>query len=131
MAEIVLDASVLIKWLRTEQEDRVEGALALRRDFEAGGLIVVVPPLLPFELLNVARHWGFDQTRLVQLARTVGNYGFIIHQPDLENVARWTARGLTAYDACYVALAEERRTAVVTADRQMLALAPGVAVPLA
>ena len=55
---------------------------------------------------------------------------FTVLQPDLVGVARWTARGLTAYDACYVALAEERRTAVVTADRQMLSIGGSLAVAL-
>lgn len=41
-------------------------------------------------------------------------------KPNLERVAHWAALGLTAYDACYVALAEERKTVMVTADAQIL-----------
>ena len=39
------------------------------------------------------------------------------------HIARWTRTGLTAYDACYVALAEELNTFVVTEDNRLLELA--------
>jgi predicted nucleic acid-binding protein len=130
--ELVLDASVVGKWLHTEREERTEAALRLRQAYEAGQLIVVVPPLLSIELLNVAaRRWRVHPPHLFDLARTIIGYGFVTQQPDLENVARWTARGLTAYDASYVALAEERRTTVVTDDRQMVAVGSPIAIPLA
>jgi predicted nucleic acid-binding protein len=47
----------------------------------------------------------------------------------MARIASWTARGLTAYDATYVALAEERGIGLVTNDRQILALAEGIARP--
>jgi len=56
---------------------------------------------------------------------------FGIGQPPLERVAYWSGRGLTAFDACYVALAEERRTVVITADDRILAVAGQLAEALA
>lgn len=50
--------------------------------------------------------------------------------PELSRIARWTARGLTAYDATYVALAEERGIRLVTGDPQVLTLAVGIAQPI-
>jgi predicted nucleic acid-binding protein len=131
MRELVLDASVLAKWFHTEQETGLNAALDLMNEYEAGELIVVVPPLLHLELLNLARRsWAATESQLVEFTRTMLDYRFAVQQPDLVAVARWTARGLTAYDACYVALAEERRTAVVTADRQMLSVAGALAMAL-
>lgn len=49
MNEVVLDASVVLKWFRAEGEGRREEALALRRSFEVGELAVFVPPLLWLE----------------------------------------------------------------------------------
>ncbi len=45
-------------------------------------------------------------------------------------MATWVARGLTAYDAAYVALAEERDLALVTDDETIIELAPEISRPL-
>jgi predicted nucleic acid-binding protein len=45
-------------------------------------------------------------------------------------VASWVVRGLTAYDAVYVALAEERGQALVTDDDTIIAVAGEIARPL-
>ena len=45
-------------------------------------------------------------------------------------MASWVARGLTAYDAAYVALAEERDLALVTDDETIIELAPEISSPL-
>ena len=51
-------------------------------------------------------------------------------EPELQLVASWVARGLTAYDAAYVALAEERDLALVTDDETIIELAPEISRPL-
>lgn len=131
MSEIVLDASVLIKWFRVPGEQHRDAALALYDQFTRGALLVVVPPLLFLELLNVAaRRWGWDIERLKRFAADLAQIGLEVRQPTLGGIARWCGLGLTAYDACYVALAEERRTVVVTDDERILAVAGGLARPL-
>lgn len=93
----------------------------MRRRFEAGELWIVVPPLLFLELLNIAaRRWQWSTERLVEFGRELSSYGFQIVQPDLVRIAGWTGKGLTAYDACYAALAEERGTVVITDDARMI-----------
>jgi len=47
----------------------------------------------------------------------------------LARTASWTARGLTAHDTTYVALAEERGIRLVANARQILDLAEGIAQP--
>ena len=73
MTEVVLDASVVIKWFRAEGERHVEPARALRAAFEAGELIVFAPPLLRLEIVNVAgRRWQWGEAALVNLAAGLG-----------------------------------------------------------
>lgn len=56
--------------------------------------------------------------------------GFDVVEPDLADVAGWTARGLTAYDAAYVAVAHAAGLPLVTDDRDILRVAEMLAVPV-
>lgn len=132
MNETVLDASVAMKWFREDGERHVEAARSLRSAFEAGDLIVFAPPLLQLEILNVAgRRWRWAEDDLVELAAALEDLGFELIDPALARVAYWTARGLTASDAAYVAVAEESKTQLVTDDDLVVAVAGAVATPLA
>ena len=132
MTEVVLDASVVAKWFRVVDERHVAQARDLRVAFNGGELAVVGPSLLPLELINIAgRKWHWARAQLDALARGLEELGFELVEPDLRSVARWTAEGLTAYDAAYVAVAEEREIELVTDDERLLAAAPRVVVALA
>lgn len=131
MREVVLDASVVLKWFRSEGEGNLEAAQGLRSQFEAGELRVLAPPLLMLELVNVAaRRWKWSRTRLERLANALPNAGFVLIEPELPRVARWAAVGLTAYDAAYVALAEQVGVDLITDDREIAERAPGIACAL-
>lgn len=132
MTEAVLDASVVIKWFRSEGERHVDPARALRRAFEAGELIVFTPPLLRLEIVNVAgRRWRWREAALVDLAAALDELGFEQTEPDLVRVARWTARGLSAYDSAYVAVAEAIGTRLITDDDLVVEIATDTAQRLA
>ena len=131
MNELVLDSSVVLKWFKPENETDVEAARALESQYAHGELLVTVPPLLFIELLNVAaRRWSWTGTDLEALAEAIGDLGFRVIQPPLVRIAHWASVGLTAYDACYVALAEERRVRLITADERILTVAKHLAQPL-
>lgn len=132
MTEIVLDASVVLKWFRADGERHVEPARSLRAAFEAGELIVFAPPLLRLEIVNVAgRRWRWPESALLELAGALDELGFELIEPDLARVACWTARGLTAYDAAYVAVAEAGGTQLVTDDDLLVTIADQIATALA
>lgn len=126
MTDVVLDASVVVKWFHTAGEERVAQARALRAQFENGDSHVLAPALLWLEIINVAaRRWSFGETELEQLARSLTNLGFEVVEPELGAVARWAARGLTAYDAAYVAVAEHVGARLITDDSEIVHVAPG------
>lgn len=131
LSEVVLDASVVLKWFHAEGERHLKAARSLRTRFEAGELRVLAPPLLWLELLNVAaRRWGWTQDQLIQLAAALPNLGFDLIEPDLTEIARWTAQGLTAYDAAYVAVADQTGIELITDDTGIVAAAAKIAIPL-
>ncbi len=128
MIEAVLDASVVLKWFRSDGERNVEQARSLRAAFEAGDLAVFAPPLLCLEIINVAgRRWRWSEGALIRLAVALDEVGFELREPTLERVAEWTARGLTAYDAAYVALAGAEAMHLVTDDDLIVRTAPAIA----
>jgi predicted nucleic acid-binding protein len=125
LTDAVLDASVVGGWLWRPDEPP---SAALRADFEAGRLSVTVPPLVFLELLNVAGRqlrWGTDA--LEKFADDLDRMRFDVIDPELSAVARWVGHGLTAYDASYVALAEQLGIPLVTLDRAILDAAPELA----
>ena len=129
---MVLDASVVLKWFGPHDEALVAQAGVLRRRYEQGDLFVTVPSLLFLELLNVAgRRWGWGDAALLQLAEALQTLGFDVGEAELGTVAAWVAKGLTAYDAAYVALAEARYVSLISDDDQILEVAASIASPLA
>jgi predicted nucleic acid-binding protein len=130
VSDVVLDASVLLKWFHTQEEPRVEEAKGLKSRFESGELNVLVPSLLWLEVLNVAARLRWTGKQLERLAARLGALGFVVVEPDLVRVARWAAAGLTAYDAAYLAVAEQTGAQLITDDEEIIREAPELAVAL-
>jgi predicted nucleic acid-binding protein len=129
--ELVLDASVVLKWFAPGAEPGATEAGRLRSHYEDGRLAVVVPSLIFREILNVAgRRWAWEEEELAELAAALDDLGFDITEPELSSVAAWVARGLTAYDAAYVALAEQSAIELVSDDTEVLTVGAEVARPL-
>ena len=131
MTELVLDASVVLKWFHGEGERNLEPARELRSRFEDGDVHVLAPPLIWLEILNVAaRSWKWEANKLETLAVQLPDLGFEMVEPELESVAHWSAAGLSAYDAAYVTVAEGAGVDLMTDDSQIVKVAPGIAVAL-
>ncbi|MGH2916517.1 MAG: type II toxin-antitoxin system VapC family toxin [Solirubrobacteraceae bacterium] len=128
----MLAASVVVKWFHRQGGRHVDAALVLREQFSAGELRALAPPLLALEVVNLAaRRWRWPQARLERLAEALALLRFDLVEPDLATVARWAARGLTAFDAAYVAVAEQAGAQLITDDDTLVRAAPGLAVALA
>ncbi len=131
MIELVLDASVLVKWYTTRQERGLDEALRFRAEYAAGRLAVVVPSLVFLELLNVAgRRWHLGERQLDRLASAMDRLALDVMEPELRRVAAWVSRGLSSYDAAYVALAEQLGLELVSDDAEILDVAARIARPL-
>lgn len=132
MRSLVLDASVILKWHRSLDEPNRAQAHRLRDAFEAGTIRVVAPRLLILELLNVTgRRWGWAEPALRALAQELRASKIAYLEPDADDVAIWVARGLSAYDASYVAVATESGATLITDDERVVRVADGMAVALA
>jgi predicted nucleic acid-binding protein len=125
LRQVVLDASVVVRWFRTPAEPT---GTALRSEFESGRIAVTIPGLVFLELLNVAgRQWRWRKEKLLEFAEELDRTKFEVLDPAHGRIADWVARGLTAYDASYVALAEQLGIPLVTLDRTILDVASRIA----
>jgi predicted nucleic acid-binding protein len=130
MRRAVVDASVVLKWFRPEVEGKEE-ALALWSEHRSGALALSAPHLLPLEIINsLGRRWKWAAEELRRVGATIDELAISFVEPELTSVATWVGRGLSAYDAAYVAVAEQERSPLVTADQRLLTIAKNVAVGL-
>lgn len=125
MKRLIIDASVVLKWYLADEEDGGQ-ALSLLEKYVAGKLNLMAPFLLEYEVangLNIAKKKGrIDEKEVIkaldgfvnldiELRPLSSTYAKALHYCNLYNI--------TAYDASYVALAENERVPLVTADKKL------------
>jgi hypothetical protein len=115
----VADATALGAWF--------SGDDAMRREYEAGAVVIVGPTHLPSDLVaELARRFDVDADRLGRLAREVGQLGLELRDPPLAETAQWIGRGLDPRRAAYAALAGALDLPLVTSDRELRRVAATV-----
>lgn len=89
------------------------------------------PELLWYEFGRLAqRHLPDQDAEMLADIVDVNLQPFILRQPSARAVTAFVARGLTFYDASYVALAEERGSILVTSDDTMAKVARRSGIPV-
>jgi len=121
--KIVVDASVVVKWFVEEKYSKE--ALIIRDSFIEGLVDIVAPSLLYFEVLNALKYSGaFGEDELKKVARILEDYQFTIYELEgayAEKAVEMAMRkGITIYDASYVALALIEEADLYTADEKLL-----------
>lgn len=123
-SKIVIDTSVLIKWIKTRDEELRSEALALLRAIQRRPLEVTVPALLLYELGNLLLvKTRLDSIGVAAALEQVIELPIVVVNPEPHGLRRAARLGrelaLTFYDASFVALAEELDCVFVTADRRL------------
>jgi len=123
MDRYVVDASVILKWvLGDEREPDQDKASALLHAWVEGRAGLLAPALWEYEVGNFLGRLfpgqAFEKMALLLDLRFPGI-------PLTESMHRlcfgWMAKnGVTFYDACYLALAEETESILVTADAKFV-----------
>jgi len=123
---LVTDASVVVDLLGRFAAEPIEAAL-----FEGGGQLVA-PELLDIEVLHTLRR--LEATKAIPASRRARVLDDFRALPirRFRHAALWQdvwqlRKNLTAYDACYVALARQLEATLVTRDGR-IARAPGVGI---
>jgi predicted nucleic acid-binding protein len=124
---LVVDASVGVKWIRTEAGSVAARELLARQ--ASGEIQIAVPALFPHELLDVARRQrGVPYAkRLWELLRGTGVVVVGIDDAFITEMLKWSERlACTVYDAAAPALAALAEAPLVSADLRAHAQVPGV-----
>jgi len=120
---VVLDASIILKWLLTEEGS--ERALLFRERHIKGEERIAVPSLLFYEIANVLRYSeGFSDEAVLTLFETIKDIELsAIHPPfsDFEETIIYArSKQISVYDAAYVVLARNLECDLITADRRLV-----------
>lgn len=127
MSNLVVDASVAIKWLPPfQKEPLVSEAETLLDEWEQGTIDLIAPDLIWAEIANV--HWRAVRHNKCSSADAQASLA-IMHQQDVPTVPSESLidlalriallHGRSAYDSLYVALAVTLGTELVTADERL------------
>ncbi len=121
----ILDTSVVIKWFFTDEPLRRE-ALAVRAAVADNPRRFVVPHLFLTELIHVlARKSGSDLAFVEQALGLVLRLGLVtlgLSERGLAECCAWSCKGLSGYDATFIALARECDGVWLTADEKAVSL---------
>jgi len=120
--ELVVDASVAIKWFTGEENTDL--ALKLRDAYFRDEVSLIAPDLILYEILNALRYKkGVASDSLREWIRDIIDMQMDFFTPNseilekaVESSTRWD---VTLYDACYLALAELTGTKMLTADEKL------------
>jgi predicted nucleic acid-binding protein len=123
--EVVLDASIAVKWFNVKYEDNVDIALQIQRQKILNKLEIIVPDLFFLEIINVfltKSKFRIEDIFIIEEA---------LHKMDLKVVypdhsALNNAIGvaytcnLTIYDSLYIAVAKLYNASLLTEDKKIL-----------
>mgnify|MGYP000418544534 CR=1 FL=1 len=123
MEKVVADASVIVKWFVDEVYS--ENARKLRDEFINGSVEIISTELMPYEVLNALKYTKlFKKEELIMIAKSLTLYGFRLFSLTGKFAQRTVKivmeKDVTIYDASYVALAEELKAKLYTADEKLI-----------
>lgn len=127
MEQIVIDASVIIKWFVNEIKS--ESALKIRDRYIKGEINLLAPNLILYEVLNALKYIKLhDQKEMGKVYETLVNYGIGFSELEME-LAKETISiaknsELSIYDSAYLALAKIKKGELITADEKLVKNTP-------
>ncbi|OLS25476.1 MAG: Ribonuclease VapC3 [Candidatus Heimdallarchaeota archaeon LC_3] len=123
LLQIVLDASVILKWFL--QEDYSDLAEKLKDEFLIGTIDVLIPELAFYEITNVLRYkpnYSIQDleesiSALTKMQLNAIKWDEIIGKNSVNIAYQY---GITIYDSSYIAISHQFNCEMVTCDEKLL-----------
>jgi predicted nucleic acid-binding protein len=123
--QIVIDASVALKWYLMDEENHHE-AMNMLTEYIAGDLDIIGPSLLEYEVINglivAGRRGRIPEKDIMSAIDGFTGLGISLHSISLyydKALDYCWKYGISLYDASYLALAEKAKAQVITADSNL------------
>ncbi|HHY45798.1 MAG TPA: type II toxin-antitoxin system VapC family toxin [Firmicutes bacterium] len=131
MGVVCVDASLVVKWLVDEEESEL--ALEILESWLSGGVTIISPTLLIYEVPSVLRKLTMQGKLTPERAwegfQYLGAVGIQLESSAQLLLKAWEIsmqfRMSTIYDAAYIALAELRGCPLYTCDRRLIRVVDG------
>lgn len=134
---MVLDTSIIIKWIKDSNEVDRDKALILYAKLRNKEIDITIPDLLFYELSNFGlRQPAETLTACHDLINNLFDpkLGIEILAVNEELIQYAMSMGhdlkISAYDATYLAVAQKYNTKLITADKKLLSAAPELTISL-
>jgi predicted nucleic acid-binding protein len=123
--EIVLDASIAVKWFNVRSEDNVEIALEIQRQTILNKLEIIVPDLFFLEIINAfltRSKFSIEDIFIIEEALHKMDLKVIYPDHSMLNSAIKIAHAcdLTIYDSLYIGVAKFYKASLLTEDKKIL-----------
>ena len=126
MKSLVVDASVCLKWIFDDEENR-EQALRLLRLYINDEIALVAPDLWVYEVTNgiksalLSRRVSYNKAKsLLKFLMTVKPNLFSMQQVMASCLANSYKFRISIYDSCYVTLAMENGLVLISGDNKLV-----------
>lgn len=121
MEKIIIDTSIAVKWYT--QEEATQQARNLLDDYIANRLEIVAPDIIGLELANALYFGAGFKTPLME--RTLRDFYSLqlsyvfLSEMIVQEAAKYMEKfHLAIYDALFIAVAEEEKIPLITADKK-------------
>jgi predicted nucleic acid-binding protein len=123
--DIVLDASVAIKWFKDKDENYIDLALSIQVKKLTGEVEIIVPDLFFLEVLNAfLTKPALTREDISNIKESLLKMNMKIVYPDSKILGKTIdialKNNLTFYDALYIATAEANDAILYTEDKEIL-----------
>lgn len=125
MPRIVIDASVVLKWIPGKNEEKVDEAREIYKMMKDGHLEVYTPTFLLIEVLNILANKRKTDPKVIkniinELVKGKINF-FESTIEDIYKIEDYVLNNkLTSYDAYYLHLASKNKCKLLTFDKHLL-----------